>query len=192
MRMSRDELIEKYPCWNEERHDIVRVMYGDDPLILWNEEYYKRWSTYTGTASNIEAVNAYMWSQNGDYNIYRTLVGEIYITTEGRVLGGSINVKYRGVTYTLSLNLMYGFRSLDILKLSGEKVRGFSNVGGLGSPSNSLRTEELNKETTEKILFDLDLSDYGESVKKFMEMCGVVYTEDSVNHILEKTFELRR
>lgn len=191
MRKSREELMQIYPIWNEQRHDIVRIMYGDDPLILWNEEYYKRWSTYTGTASNIESVGAYMWHMNGDYSVYRTLIGEIYIATTGEVLGGSISVKYRGTTYTIHLNLMYGLKSLDILKLSGEKVRGFSNAGGLGSPSNNFRTEELDKEITKKILFDLDLSDYGESVKKFMEMCGAVYTEDSVNHIMEKCWKSR-
>lgn len=191
MRMSRDELMQIYPIWNEHMHDIVKVMYGEDPLILWNEEYYKRWSTYTGTASNIEGVNAYMWSQNGDYYIYRTLIGEIYITTSGKVLGGSINVKYRGVSYNIYLNFMYGFKALDIMRLSGEKVRGFSTKDGTGSPSNRHRTEELDREIIEKVL-NVDLSDYGESVHSFIRECSNLYNEDSTNYIMEKTFEMRK
>lgn len=187
MRKNRDELMQIYPIWNEQRHDIVKVMYGEDPLILWNEEYYKRWSTYTGTASNIESVNAYMWSQNGDYYVYRTLIGEIYITISGKVLGGNINVKYRGVSYSIHLNLMYGFKAMDILKLSGEKVKGFSTKDGTGSPSNKYRTEELDRETIEKVL-SVDLSDYGESIHKFIRECISLYDEDSTNYIMEKTF----
>lgn len=191
MRMSRDELMRMYPSWNEERHDIVKVWYGEEPLFLWNEEYYKRWSTYTGTASNIEGVNAYMWSQNGDYYIYRTLIGEIYITTSGKVLGGDISVKYKGATYNITLNLMYGFKALTILKLSGVKVKGFATKDGIGSPSNKHRTEEMDKETIEKVL-STDLKDYGESIQSFIRECINLYNEDSTNHIMEKTFEMRK
>ena len=190
MRLSRDELINMYPTWNEEKHDIVKVMYGEDPLVLWNKERYDNWVNLLGTCANIEGVNAYMWSQNGDYYIYRTLIGEIYITTDGKVLGGAVDVKYRGVSYGISLNLMYGLRSLEILKLSGGKVRGFSNKDGTGSPCRKQNTEELDKDIIEILLFNLDLRDYGDSVKRFMKMCGTLYNADSLNHILEKTFNL--
>ena len=185
--MSRDEIIQLYPIWNEQRHDIVKVMYGEDPLIIWNEEYYKRWCTYTGTASNIEGVNAYMWSQNGDYFVYSTLIGEIYITTSGRVLGGTVNLKYRGLTYNIHLNLMYGFKALDILRLSGGKSVGFSSKDGTGSPASKNYTEELDKEHIEKVL-NVDLSDYGESIHSFIRECITIYEEDNTNYILEKTF----
>lgn len=33
MRLSREELLKQYPYWNEENNDIVKVMYGDEPLI---------------------------------------------------------------------------------------------------------------------------------------------------------------
>ena len=189
MRMTREELIKQYPYWNEDRHDIVKAMYGDIPLIVWDKAYYESWSTYDGTCANIDGVNAYMYSQNGDYYIYRTLIGEIFISTAGKVLGGSITVKYRGISYTVALNLMYGWRALDILKLSGEKVRGFSNKDGTGSPSNSFRTEELDRETIEKIL-SVDISDYGESVHSFITECTNLYNEDSANYIMEKTFNM--
>lgn len=189
MRLSREELLRMYPSWNEERHDIVKAFYGDIPLIEWNEEEYKRYCKLEGTLSNIEAVDAYIWTQNGDYSIYRTLIGEVYLTVGGKVMAGTIHLKYRGVTFTLSINLMYGMRALDILKLSGEKVKGFSNKGGTGSPSNKYRTEELDTEVIEK-LFVTDLRDYGSSVRKFMRECIKLYEVDRVNHIMEKCFSM--
>ena len=79
MRLSRNELLEMFPSWNEERHDIVKVFYGDIPLIEWNRAEYEKYSQLEGTLANIEAVEAYIWTQNGDYSIYRTLIGEIKI-----------------------------------------------------------------------------------------------------------------
>lgn len=59
MRLTRNELIERYPIWNEARHDIVKVFYGDIPLIEWNKAEYERYSQLEGTLANIEAVEAY-------------------------------------------------------------------------------------------------------------------------------------
>ena len=39
MRLSNEELKQRYVSnWNDERHDIGRVMYGDDPLIVYDEK----------------------------------------------------------------------------------------------------------------------------------------------------------
>lgn len=38
MRLSREELLKQYPYWNEENNDIVKVMYGDEPLIKWTHD----------------------------------------------------------------------------------------------------------------------------------------------------------
>ena len=55
MRMTREELKEKwFPSWNESRHDIVAVNYGDEPLIRYNQEEYEKYQKLTGTLANLE------------------------------------------------------------------------------------------------------------------------------------------
>lgn len=186
MRMTREELKEKwFPSWNESRHDIVAVNYGDEPLIRYNQEEYERFQKLTGTLANLEYVKAYIYSQNGNYNLYRTLIGEVYIAEDGRVLCGDVNVTFRGKVHNIIFNKMYGFKRLDVLRLSGDYVVGFSNADGQGSPS--IKTKEMDKDLIERILND-PLSDYGIGIQKFMEAARELYTEDTTNHIMEKRF----
>ena len=186
MRMTREELKEKwFPSWNESRHDIVAVNYGDEPLIRYNQEEYEKYQKLTGTLANLECPNAYIYSQNGNYDLYRTLIGEVYIAEDGRVLCGDVNVKYRGKVYNIIFNRMYGFKKLDVLRLGGEYVVGFSNADGQGSPSRY--TKEMDAETIERILND-PLSDYGIGIQKFMEAVRELYAEDTTNHIIKKRF----
>lgn len=180
MRKTKEELLFNNPCWNIEKHDIVKVMYGDIPLFK-----------VDGNNKYEDSVKMYIWRNYGDFYVYRTLRGEIGIKGFDTILYGSHNVTYRGITYSLDLNLMYGLKSLDILKLSGEKVKGFSNKDGIGSPSNKLRTEELDEETIYKILNCKDIEDYGVSVKCFMEKCKQIYELDKENYIMKKCFNLR-
>lgn len=35
MRMTREELIVKFPSWNNAKHDIVPALYGDIPSRIW-------------------------------------------------------------------------------------------------------------------------------------------------------------
>ena len=95
-------------------------------------------------------------------------------------------MKYRGKTYDIILNEMYGLHSLTILRL-GDKVKGFCNKDGQGSPSNKHSTEELNDETILKVL-NVDLSDYGESIHKFVKACKDLYNKDNTNYIMDKCF----
>ena len=83
MRQTREELLQQFPSWNENRHDIVKVNYGDEPLIIYKENEYQEYQTLTGTMANIMCSYAYMYSQNGEYNVYRTLIGETYIKPDG-------------------------------------------------------------------------------------------------------------
>ena len=125
-----------------------------------------------------------MWTQNGDYNNYYTLLGETHIKPDGTVLAGNINVKYRGKTHNIHLNMMYGWKALDILRI-GEWVVGFSNKDGQGSPS--IMTKEMDTETIEKIL-NMPLEDYGYGIQKFMETAREVYDMDTMNYIMDKRF----
>ena len=95
-------------------------------------------------------------------------------------------VKYYGKTYDIILNEMYGLHSLTILRL-GDKVKGFCNKDGQGSPANKYRTEELDDETILKVL-NVDLSDYGESIHKFIKACKDLYDKDNTNYIMDKCF----
>lgn len=103
---------------------------------------------------------------------------------------GDLQVKYRGKVYSIYLNLMYGLKSLSIFRNSGaESFTGFSNADGLSSPCIKSHTKELDRDLIEKVL-KVDLSDYGESVRKFMEAVTALYDKDKVNHIMEKCFSV--
>ena len=191
MRLSEQELKSRYyPSWNDEKHNILSVMYGDEPLIKYNKDEHERFEKLTGTMANLEAIAEYIYRNYGDYDNYRTLIGNIKIKSDGTVLCGDISVTYRGKDVDIILNQMYGRNGLTILSLRTEKVKGFSNKDGQGSPSNRLRTEEMKQEDIEKIL-NMKLEDYGESVQKFMECCRNVYNNDKENMIMKQTFELR-
>ena len=189
MRLSNTELKEKYCIfWNDKKHDIGEVYYGDTPLIHYDEKEYEHFHTLTGTMANICAVEAYVYFQNGTYDLYRTLIGEVSISENGTVLHGNINVKYYNKTYDIILNEMYGLYGLTILRL-GDKIKGFCNKDGQGSPANKYRTEELNNETILKVL-NVDLSDYGESIHKFIKVCKDLYNKDNTNYIMDKCFSV--
>lgn len=190
MRMTREELKEKwFTSWNDSRNDIVAVQYGDEPLFRYDQEEYEKFQKLTGTLANIEAVDAYIYSQNGNYDEYRTLVGTVKIAEDGRVLCGDVNIKYRGKIHNIIVNRMYGFYKLDILRMSSGKVVGFSNADGQGSPS--IYTEEMDKDLIERILND-SMEDYGYGIQKFMECAREMYAQDNVNHIMEKRFGARK
>ena len=194
MRLTREELLNIHPIWNEEKHDIVRVMYGDDPLVHYDSNEYNKyhdfWAT-DSTCANIMAIDAYIYSKNGTYDKYRTLIGEVVISEDGDLLCGDIYVKYSGMRYDIIINNMYGRHSLDILRLSGSgKVLGFSNKDGQGSPSSKRYTDELKDETIDKVLNSKDLKDYGISINKFIQCARDMYNSDKTNYIMDKTFEM--
>lgn len=189
MRLSNAELKEKYcTFWNDEKHNIGEVYYGDIPSIHYDEKEYEHFCTLTGTMSNISAIDAYIYSQNGTYDLYNTLIGKVRISENGNVLNGNISVKYYGKFYNIILNEMYGLHSLTILRL-GNKVKGFCNRDGQGSPAHKFRTEELDDEKILKVL-NVDLSDYGESIHKFIKACKDLYNKDNTNYIMDKCFHL--
>lgn len=188
MRMSRDALIEMYPYWNEERHDIVKAFYGDIPVVKWNSAEHDRFCKLGATLANLMAVDAYIWVQNGDYYIYRVLIGDIKVKISGEVLCGSLDVKYGGKVYNIFLNLMYGKKALSIFRNSGGLLTGFSNRDGMMSPNIKNHTSELDEAVIEKVL-QVDLSDYGDSVRDFMGAVKSLYYENTSNFILEKTFD---
>lgn len=194
MRLTREELLNKHPIWNEEKHDIVRVMYGDDPLIHYDSKEYDKYHSFWATdnsCANIMAIDAYIYSKNGTYDKYRTLIGEVLINEDGDVLCGDIFIKYGGMRYDVIINNMYGRHSLDILRFSGSgKVLGFSNKDGQGSPSSKRYTDELKDEIINKVLNSKDLEDYGKSISKYIQCARDMYNSNKTNYIMDKTFEM--
>lgn len=194
MRLTREELLNKHPIWNEEKHDIVKTLYGDEPLIHYDENEYNKYHDFwskDSTCANIGAIDAYIYSKNGTYDKYRTLIGEVIISEDGEILGGDIYVKFGGMRYDIIINNMYGRHSLDILRFSGSgKVLGFSNKDGQGSPSSKRYTDELKDETINKVLNSKELNDYGISISKYIQCARDMYNSNKTNYIMDKTFEM--
>lgn len=182
MRMTKEELLKKYPSWNTNRHDIGKVMYGDEPLMKWDKYEYERFCELSGTSANLKAAEAFIYSQYGNYYIYNTLIGRIYIAEDGKILVGDINIYYKGCN-SVHLNKMYGFDALDILKIGSQNVIGFSNIGGLGSPS--VYTKEMDKDAVEKIINN-KMEDYGVGIQRFMEAVRKQYYNNTTNYIMER------
>lgn len=187
MRLTREDLLDRYPTWNEQKHDIVQAFYGDIPLVEWNEKEYARYCELTGTLANVEAVDAYIYIQNGPYRKYCTLIGDIYTKDSGEILCGDLRVKYRGKAYNIYLNLMYGRKALSIFRITGSEIlTGFSNKYGMRSPCMKAHTKELDEYVIEDVL-KVNLSDYGECVQRFMKEVKSLYEENKVNYIMEGT-----
>lgn len=192
MRLSREELLKRY-TWNEEKHDIVKAFYGDIPVVHYDESEYKRYLYFAekgGQGSGIGTADGYIYHMNGVYDDYRTLIGNVKISENGKVLCGDISVTYYGRKYDIILNEMYGYHSLTILYLGTGKVKGWCNIDGQGSPCNKFNTDELDNDTILKILDSKDINDYGASIHKFINRCKELYNENTTNYIMQKTFEL--
>lgn len=193
MRLTNSQILTQFPSWaNHPSRNIQQVRYGDIPDCQYTQEDYNKYQSCTDRhLLNIGCANAYIYSNYGTYDIYKTIPGDIYIqTSTQQILHGSINIPYRNKPITIHINLMYGFKALSILSLRGTgKVKGFCNKDGQGSPANHLSTEELKPDTIKKILSN-PMSDYGYGVQKFLQAARELYTEESYNYIMQKTFDL--
>ena len=191
MRKTREEIIAEN-CWvNIKRNDIVEYCYGDVPLRTYTEKDYTKYKKADGTLANILAVDAYIYSVYGDYDIYDILCGKICIEKKhDNILYGEIKVKYNGNIYYININNMYGLKGLGIKCLHGGWVTGWCNVDDAGSSANKYHTKEMDKDMIEKILNHKSLKDYGISVKRFIDLAWEIYNSNSENQIMNKTFEL--
>lgn len=197
MRLTNKEILIQFPSWaNHPSGNIqqvrYQVRYGDIPDCQYTQDSYNRYQLETNRhILNIGCANAYIYSNYGTYDIYKTIPGDIYIQTyTQQILHGSINIPYRNKPITIHVNLMYGLKALSILSLRGTgKVKGFCNKDGQGSPANQLHTEELESDTIKKILSN-PMSDYGYGLQKFLQAARELYTEESYNYIMQKTFDL--
>lgn len=115
---------------NHSSGNIQQVPYGDVPDCQYTQGSYNRYQSETDRYTlNIGCTNAYIYSNYGTYDIYKTIPGDIYIqTSTQQILYDSINIPYRNKPITIHVNLMYGLKALSILSLRGTgKVKGFCN-----------------------------------------------------------------
>lgn len=92
MRLTNEEILTQFPSWSNRLSvkdgihpsgSIQQVRYGDIPDSQYNQKLYNHYQleTYPHTL-NICCANAYIYSQHGAYDIYKTIAGDIYIHTE--------------------------------------------------------------------------------------------------------------
>lgn len=146
MRLTNEEILTQFQFQsNHPSGNIQQVRYGDMPDCQYTQESYNHYQQETDPhLLNILLANAYIYSQHGAFDIYKTIAGDIYIHTETQqVLYGSLNIPYRNKPITTHFNLMYGLKALSLLSLRGTgKVKGWCNKDGQGSPVNHLNTQE--------------------------------------------------
>ena len=73
-----------------------------------------------------------------------------------------------------------------------EKIENFESLTLIKEASFSAKSlgrekKELDDETILKVL-NVDLSDYGESIHKFIKACKDLYDKDNTNYIMDKCF----
>ena len=171
------------------------MWYADVPDKHYSQKEHEWWlSLKDEQMQRICLDNDWFWCMCGDYDIYRTWIGNVQIDVNGKVLHGSVNVPYRGKSIIVSLNQIYPElgRCLTILDLNGTgNIKGFCTKKGPGSPAIKSRTEEMDKDTIFKILNN-PMKDYGIGIQKFMETAREIYNENPWNYIMEHTFDFVR
>lgn len=193
MRLTNSQILTQFPSWaNHPSRNIQQVRYGDIPDCQYTQEDYNKYQSCTDRhLLNIGCANAYIYSHYGTYDIYKTIPGDVYIqTSTQQLLHGTLSIPYRNKPITIHVNLMYGLKALLILSLHGTgKVKGFYNKDEQGFPANQLHTEELDIDIIKSVLNN-PMSDYGYGVQKFLQAARELYTEESYNYIMQKTFDL--
>lgn len=193
MRLTNEEILIQFLSWaNHPSGNIQQISYGDITDCQYTQDSYNRYQSETDRhILNIGCANAYIYSNCGTYDIYKTIPGDICIqTSTQQILHGSINIPYRNKPITIHVNFMYGLKALSILSLRRTgKVKGFCNKDGQESPTNHLSTEEMDVDIIKSVLNN-PMSDYGYGIQKFLQAARELYNEDPYNYIMSKTFDL--
>lgn len=178
MRLSEKELKEKYAGgWNDKKGNIVSVLYGDIPHTIWNEETFGK-LTY-------DNLNRYIYTREGEFDEYYTLLGGSRIKKDGTVLCCDITVKYRGLTWSIMLNELYGYHKLSITYLPhGDGIiQGWCTKGD--SIAKILSPTGRYKNTEHDILSILDdarVKEYGYGIKQALKRCRELYMSSPTNY----------
>jgi hypothetical protein len=173
MRKTKEELLEEFPWWNSESHDIVAVKYGDEPLIRWTYDRVRRENEDRDpneTIANLNAVDHYILARCGDFAEYRTIIGGVRVLTQNRVGTCDINIKYNGKTYNVMLNDLY---DKTILTVTLNTMGGIFRTYDVNTDSSWVTRSwtPMSKEEALKILDVSRVEDYGDVVKRAIEKC---------------------
>lgn len=156
MRLTNEEILIQFPSWaNHPSGNIQQVRYGDIPDCQYTQGSYNRYQSETDRHTlNIGCTNAYIYSNYGTYDIYKTIPGDVYIqTSTQQILHGSINIPCRNKPITIYVNFTYGLKALSILSIRGTgKVKGFYNKDEQGFSANHLSTKDSD---ADKNIFDI-------------------------------------
>lgn len=183
MRSSKEDLKEQFPSWND-KQDIIKVMYGDEPLCIVDRVI----ETDNPTINNIYGVQNYIFTCNGKYEKYQTLIGSVAINADGNILYGNVGIKYRGKIHDVFLNNIYGKETLKIICIYHDgHIKGWSNVETMSPSRVQKLNDELPIDTVNKLFQRKYLQDYGESVQKFIAECRSVVAK-SDNHFLDEWY----
>ncbi len=81
MRLTNKEILIQFPSWaNHPSGNIQQVRYGDIPDCQYTQDSYNRYQSETDRhILNIGCTNAYIYSNYGTYDIYKTIPEDIYI-----------------------------------------------------------------------------------------------------------------
>ena len=193
MRKTHDELAFQYPSYAKSLGDrLVPVLYGDEPMHNYNREHYENMKRLTDKdehLANICAIDQYIYANYGDYLLYKTFAGDIYIKPNGDILAASIGVKYSGKNYDIRLNRMYGHDSFSI-SYNPYSFDGLYQIWTYGDISYPVPKVYQ--------LMDYDLvmkivnvkHDYGKSYQSVLDYCKSVLEKDKKNY--DKTFHITR
>lgn len=173
MRLTREELLKQYPYWNEKNNDIVKVMYGDEPLIKWTHDRV-RWENEKdkdpdSIVATLNTVEHYIVARCGDFGDYRTMIGGVKVLTRNRIGSCDINIKYNGKTYNLMLNELYG-KTIMSLSLNTSTIYRTYDIGQ-DSSWISIKWTPMSKEEALKVVDVKHVADYGDVVKRAVERC---------------------
>lgn len=167
MRLTTEQILEKFPSMG--KHDtIVGRYYGD--------VFYKE-CPLEPKYGNIDAVDSFVAKCYYPKKVYKYLFnhGYGYMTEDGHVIGGTINVKYKK-NYPYQINLMndhcgqYGFYIW--VQNSGEPtVQSFFTKDYLKTDHlRKITTKEIDADTIEKLFQKVEKDDeYGMFAKELVK-----------------------
>lgn len=187
MRKTKEELLEKFPYWNEERNDVVTTLYGDEPLCRYDQYKYKLYTDcYDSTLAAVLFGDAWIWSIHGDFDDYRLINGGMRVRADGKILWADLNVHYSGRTYELCLDQLYDKSKLSIIWIGQDTVKGWRNFATACPSRIEGKNKELSDEEIYHVLNSKDWRDFGYDVQRCRRRCVELYELDKTNHYLDE------
>lgn len=187
MRLTKEELLSKH-SWNINNPyngDIVAVLYGDIPHMRYNYDTVRMQNSnrmgyfdndLDDTIAAIQGVDHYIYSQEGDFAKYYTLIGGVRVFKNWFIGTADLNIKYNGHIYNLTLCDLYGRTELHLSLNTSSIFRTYD----IGSSSKWISTKwtPMSKEEALKVVDVKRVADYGDVIKMAVEKCRKIIEEN--------------